>query len=268
MLHRVHEGEGIVAISQPAHAWVADQIARNWGNEKFGEFQPAADVYIAAALHDIGYLDWEQNPTLNPESGLPYTFLELPTEARLAIWRKNIRNMMPYGRYPALLVSLHFTHLCEQHRKFNSPKDFELEKKFLHEQEELQRALVTSLQNDFYYGPWASDENVERNARLVSVWDWISLSLCIGFEEERVIANVPSASGEMSLTMAIKDGHIVRFDPWPFRSEEPLQIVCEGLHLLKTFTDEEKMREALRAASPVTVKFELVPSFELATSPA
>ena len=167
-----------------------------------------------------------------------------------------------------LLVSLHFTHLCQNHRKFNSPREFELEKKFLHDQEERQRTLVTSLQNDFYYGASATDENIERNARLVSVWDWISLSLCMGFDEERVIANVPFAGDRRNLTMTMKDGHIVRFDPWPFCVEEPLQIVCEGRHLLKTFTDEEKMRDALRGASPVTLKFDLVPSFEMAISAA
>jgi hypothetical protein len=268
MLHRVHDEEGIVVISQPAHAWVAGQLARYWGNETFGSYKPEADVYIAAALHDVGYLNWEQRSTLNRETGLPHSFLELPTEDRLALWRRSINKMMGYGRYPALMVSLHFTHLCENHRKFDSPKQFELEKKFLHDQEELQTTLLTSLKNDFYYEPWSSDENIQRNARLVSVWDWLSLSLCMGFDDERVVANVPAATGPVQLKMTIKDDHIVRFDPWPFRSEEPLQIVCEGRHLLTTFSDEEKMREALRAASPVTLKFDLVPEFEMATSVA
>ncbi len=268
MLHRVHEEGGIVAISQPAHAWVAGQIARNWGNETFGSFKPEDDVYTAAALHDIGYLNWEQSPALNPETGLPYSFLELPTESRLTLWRKSIHKMMRYGRYPALLVSLHFTHLCESHRKFDSPKQFDLEKKFLHDQEERQGTLITSLRNDFYYAPWSTDDNIRRNARLVSVWDWISLSLCIGFEDERVIENVPSAAGPLDLRMRIKDSHIIRFDPWPFNTESPLQFVCEGRHLLKTFTDEQKMHEALRAASPVILKFDLVPEFEMATSVA
>lgn len=266
MLHRVHEEDGIVVISQPAHAWVAGQVARYWGNDEFGKFEPDADVYIAAALHDIGYLNWEDAPTLNRRNGLPVSFLELDTETRFTLWRRSIQKMMRYGRYPALLVSLHFTHLCDKHRKFDSPHEFELEKKFLREQDELQRTLVTSLQNDFYYGSWATDENIERNARLVSVWDWVSLSLCMGFDDERVIENVPCAGGQMSLTMTMKDRHVVKFDPWPFRSEEPLQIVCEGRHLLKTFSDEEKMSEALRAASPVTLKFDLVPSFEMATT--
>lgn len=267
MLHRVHEEEGIVVVSQPAHAWVAGQIARKWGNELFGHFTPGADVYIAAALHDIGYLNWEQSPGLNPKTGLPYSFLELPTERRLTLWRKSIEKMMRYGRYPALLVSLHFAKLCQRHRQFDSPQEFELERKFLHDQDELQRTLVTSLQNDFYYGPNATDETIERNARLVSIWDWISLSLLIGFEETRIIEHVPSANGELVMRMQIR-GHAVRFDPWPFQNEEPFQILCEGRHLLKTYTDEAKMREALGAASPVTLKFDLVPSFEMAISAA
>ncbi len=263
MLHREHEQEGIVVISQPAHAWVAGQVAHHWGNDVFGDYKPEADVYIAAALHDIGYLNWEQAPSLNAESGLPYSFLELPAEARLTLWRKSIQKMMRYGRYPALLVSLHFTHLCERHRQFNSPHEFELEKKFLNEQAELQRTLVTSLQNDFYYAPNATNENIRRNARLVSLWDWISLSLCMGFEDERLVDNVPSAAGDLTLRMTVKDETIVRFDPWPFQTEEPFQLVCEGRHLLKPCADVTKMHEALRAASPVTLKFDLVPEFDL-----
>src|SRR5436190_3752713 len=265
MLHRVHEEEGIVVVSQPAHAWVAGQIARHWGNETFGHFTPDADVYIAASLHDIGYLNWEQSPGFNAKTGLPYTFLDLSTEMRLTLWRRSIEKMMRYGRYPALLVSLHFTKLCQKHRQFESPQEFEVEKKFLHEQAELQRTLVTSLQNDFYYGSAASDENIERNARLVSVWDWISLSLLIGFEDEQEIAKVPCAGGELTMRMRVTD-HSVRFDPWPFESEERIQIVCEGRHLLKTYTDERKMHEALRAASPITLKFDLVPAIEMATA--
>ena len=30
-----HDNEGIIAISQPAHAWVAGQLARNWRQDDF-----------------------------------------------------------------------------------------------------------------------------------------------------------------------------------------------------------------------------------------
>jgi hypothetical protein len=34
------DGDGVVAIGQPAHAWVSGQFARAWGNERFGAVDP------------------------------------------------------------------------------------------------------------------------------------------------------------------------------------------------------------------------------------
>ncbi len=114
MLHRADE-EGVIAISQPAHSWVAGQITRQWGN---GEFFPVTEeVCLASEQHDIGYLEWERSPTLNPETGLPYTFLEMPRDLRLAIWTKGIQEMLRFGRYPALLVSMHYTWLANRNQR-------------------------------------------------------------------------------------------------------------------------------------------------------
>jgi len=35
MLHRKHSSE-LICITQPTHAWVAGQLARAWGNDRFG----------------------------------------------------------------------------------------------------------------------------------------------------------------------------------------------------------------------------------------
>src|SRR5512146_2824430 len=104
--------QGVVVISQPAHAWVSGQLARCWGNEQFGDFAPVEEVCLAAEQHDLGFLAWEQAPTLNKKTGLPHTFMDMPTDAHLDIWSRGIQQMLDYGRYPALLVSLHFTRLC------------------------------------------------------------------------------------------------------------------------------------------------------------
>src|SRR4051812_36104506 len=118
MLHR-GEKEGIFIISQPAHAWVSGQLARHWSNAVFGGFAPAEEVCLAAALHDIGFLAREQSPTFNPATGLPHSFLDLPVDLHLAIWSAGIQQLLGYGRYPTLLVSRHFTWLCEQHTSTN-----------------------------------------------------------------------------------------------------------------------------------------------------
>ncbi|MDB6111307.1 MAG: hypothetical protein JWR69_3057 [Pedosphaera sp.] len=257
MLHR-GEAEGMVIISQPAHAWVSGQLARHWGNPEFGEFAPSEEVCLAATLHDIGFLPWEQSPTFNPATGLPLSFLDLPADLHLDIWSAGIQQLLGYGRYPTLLVSRHFTWLCEQHTS-TSPANRRLEKQFLEEQDMLQTTLITSLRNDFYYEPYVTDEIVLRNRQLVSLWDWLSLLLCMGFREEQLIKDVPCAEGLTSIAMKPLnlDATRVAVSPWPFR-DETLRIVCEGRHLLKRSANETEMREAIRAASPITLKIDLV----------
>lgn len=70
MLHRLSK-HGLICITQPHHAWLSGQLARVWGNEQFGQFVPKEEVYFAAEQHDIGWLGWEQKPTLNPKTGYP-----------------------------------------------------------------------------------------------------------------------------------------------------------------------------------------------------
>ena len=258
MLHRLDK-DGLIVITQPAHAWISGQLARNWGNQTFGNFAPAEEVCLAAEQHDIGFLEWEQTPALNRKTGLPETFLEMPTEAHLEIWSKGIRQMMRFGRYPALLVSMHFTFLCQQHPARDGAEAGESQQQFLQQQQQLQSAIRTSLLNDAYYAPWSTDEIIQRNRQLVSLWDWLSLLLCMGFAEEQVILDVPSANGTCQLVLAhaTDSSSHLRLTPWPFQSDT-VRLICEGRRLLKTWTQETELHEALKAASPLTLCFDFV----------
>ena len=259
MLHRPDK-QGLIVITQPAHAWVSGQLARSWGNETFGHFEPAEEVCLAAEQHDIGFLEWEQSPALNRKTGLPQTFLEMPTRAHLDVWSHGIRQMMRFGRYPALLVSMHFSFLCQQHPVTRPPKEAQWMRQFLDHQEALQAAIRTSLLNDFYYAPCSTDEMIERNRQLVSLWDRLSLLLCMGLAEAQVIEHVPAATGtrRLTLTPVMTDPPRVKVAPWPFRSDS-VRLICEGRRLLTTCRHQSELRDALRAASPVPLEFALSP---------
>src|SRR4051794_25205745 len=186
MLHR-HTPEGLVIISQPAHAWISGQIARQWGNASFEA--PAEEVCFAAEQHDIGFLGWEQSPTLNPKTGLPHTFMEMPTPMHLDIWRTGIQQMARFGRYPALLVSMHFTSVVQQHgTSGRSPADQKLVNRFLTEQCQIQADWVASLRNHSNHQP--DTAHIHRDQGLVSLWDWLSLLLCMGLTEQKLITGV------------------------------------------------------------------------------
>lgn len=255
MLHR-EDRDGLIIISQPAHAWLSGQMARHWGNEDFAPL--SEETCLAAELHDIGFLQWEQAPTLNPATGLPHSFLDLPTKLHLEIWTMGIQQMTSIGRYPALLVSLHFAGLARKH----SPAEAEgaaLTRTFLQAQDEIQTTLLASLRNDFHYATASSQEIVQRNQQLVSLLDWLSLLLCMKAREEKSLGVAATRDGAAELKLVPRDNDGLKFTvlPWPFQSER-VNLVCEGRRLLKTYFDEAAMREDLRHAPPITLKLELV----------
>jgi hypothetical protein len=253
MLHR-EDGEGIILISQPAHGWVSGQIARHWGNETF--FAPPEEVCLAAEQHDLGFLEWERAPTLNAERGLPHTFMDMPSGTHLHLWTTGIQQMLQFGRLPALLVSLHFTDLLGRHGT-GTPEA----RTFLDAQQNLQTTLATSLRNDCSLrAPWSDDE-ITRFQQLISIWDWMSLLLCMRLRKDETIRQVPaSKNGCEDIVIRPMDDTHRRYSvcPWPF-CEATIQLTCEGRRLLSRHSNEEKMRAAIRLAPPVEVAFNLVP---------
>ncbi|MFB2933872.1 DUF3891 family protein [Aerosakkonemataceae cyanobacterium BLCC-F154] len=261
MLLRLSSPEEVICITQPHHAWISGQLARVWGNEEFGEVSPNQEVCLAAEQHDIGWLMWEQLPTLNPQTGYPHSFSELATKNHVKNW-SNARNLaLPLGRYVALLVSLHGTRLYERFRSWeNSPETKELVLNFLKHEYAFQEEVISKLQNDNYHAPYTTPEVIKRNQKLVAVWDALSLIICHGFTGEKIVENVPTANGEITLTLKNKENHPLEIfvSPWPF-CESQVNLVFEGRLLQQTFTDERVMQEALSQAPGVTINTTLFP---------
>ena len=251
--------EGVIAMSQPAHAWVSGQLARNWCEMDFVGVRE--EVCLAAEQHDIGFLAWEQAPTLNPSTGLPHTFLEMPRRMHLDIWTTGIQHLLRFGRYPALLVSRHFTCLAKRNGHNGTSEDERLLIDFLERQDEFQTSLETSLSNDFHYGEFSTEEIVRHHQQLVSLWDWMSLLLCHGLETGHALGwpGWKRASSELKLTpVSTEITTKVMIAPWPFITPA-LTLICEGRRLLRTYNEENEMREGMRAAAPVMVPIYLVP---------
>lgn len=262
MLHR-EDPEGLIVVSQPAHAWVSGQLARAWGNGRFGAVEPAREVYAGAAQHDIAWLNWETTPNLNPDSGRPYSFRDMPTMTHIQLFTPAGRLALAYGRYVALLVSLHGTYLYKRFHDFerDSDDDERAAREFVRAGEQFEAQMIAELQADPRYAEWASDEIVDRNRRLIATWDGMSLALCLGLNEQRSLGGIPTPSGdaEIRLTPLDERGLTISVDPWPFSAGE-VALVCEGRRLTDRYTDEEAMRAALAAAPWVTLDFTLRPA--------
>jgi len=255
VLHRA-DPDGLVVIAQPAHAWVSGQLARAWGNARFGPVEPWEEVCLGAEQHDLGHSAWEAAPTLNPATGRPHSFLELPLAEHLRIWSAAGRLALAQGRYAALLVSLHGTGLYERRDLAALPPDQAAAvRAFLERERGFQGDLLASLRRDRGYGASATDAALARNRRLIAAWDAMSLVLCHGRREPRTIGPVPTAEGETALVLtpgpAAADPIVV--SPWPF-GRDAVELAFEGRRLPDTFASEEAMRAALAGAPWVSFR--------------
>lgn len=257
MLHR-RVGDSLVLISQPAHAWISGQLADAWGNADVGLEPPPIAVRLAAEQHDVAWLEWEAAPTLNPETGLPYAFNQLPTLDHLSIWSTSTRRALAYGYLPAALISMHGTHLYERYHDFDADSDDEARaaRAFLQRETEFQRDALERI--SAMYGLDAGQ--IQRYRQLVSAWDAMSLALCMGAPEGRQITGLPALDGLVDIAFQPNDEALTSYavSPWPFDRREVL-LACEGRVLSGTFDDEEAMRVAVRNAPVVRLEFRLVP---------
>jgi hypothetical protein len=263
VLFRRIEGRPAVAVPQPAHAWISGQLARAWGNQRFGAVEPREAVCLAAEQHDIGWLPWEAAPTRDPATGLPWSFTALPRTVHAPLWAEGVdRAEASLGRYVALLVSLHGMGIYVRFgRSPPGSADAAAVEAFNAHETVRQRRLLASLAADPAWEAAALPEAVARNRALVLAWDLMSLILCHGLSGTREVAEVPDASGMTTLTLTAigDDPERIAVDPWPFTGSR-VAVACEGLVLPDgPFDDDAAMREALAAAPRVDVRATLTP---------
>jgi hypothetical protein len=235
------DGDATICIGQPAHAWISGQIARAWGNATFPVPAPREEVCLAAEQHDAGMADWDAAPELNPETGLPQSFMEMALDTHLRLWSHAPHRVMSQSRYAALLVSMHGRALYEMRNlERMSEADAGAVRGYLASQRELQRELSAGLDQD----------ELARNQRLLWAWDSLSLALCLRWEDHSV-RDVPAADDATEVTVS---GNSV--DPWPF-ADDTVTFRTDGRRLAGRFDDQDEMRGALARAPWVRLEFVL-----------
>jgi Protein of unknown function (DUF3891) len=233
MLIRPEPDGSFIAIGQASHAWLSGQLARGWGNDRFGVVEPWEEVCLGAEQHDVGWIEWDLDPAIDPGTGRPHTFMSLPLPDKLALWSGAARKMLSQSRYAALLVSMHGTALYERWPP-EDPDDKRLVQAFLDEQHALQSKLAEGLDPD----------RVRRNQKLIFAWDYISLALCLDWAPTEV-KDVPTAGEPVTLELT-EQGEL---DPWPFRDER-VELRTEGRRLEGSRFED---------SPPVTLDFVLRP---------
>ena len=252
--------QGVVAVGQPSHAWLSGQLARAWGNDRFGVVWPWEEVCLAAEQHDVGMAGWDLEPELNPDTGRPRSFVEMALATHLELWSAAPHRLRAQSRYAALLVSLHGTALYER-RDLDAmgAERAAAVRRYLDGQRELQARWLAELRADPATAGAAERAWVDRNRALVWTWDTLSLALLLGWPPHDTDP-VPTAADPLVIRLSPVDGAHRRFalEPWPFAADR-VTVRCEGRRLETPYDDEPAMRAALERGAWVTLSFDLEP---------
>lgn len=255
MLFRPLPDGAVLAVSQPAHAWIAGQLAREWGGPVAGLDRLPELFILAAEQHDIAWLPWEAAPTRDPATGRPYDFTALPHADHAALWSAGVAVAeAAYGPHVALLIARHGLALYALTPDERRPTaELAVVRRFRAEQEAVQARLRPQVPLD--------DAALADQSAILLALDLISLVLCGAMgRAPRHTPPVPLAAGPRGLSLAFPETgwERLKIDPWPFRSDF-VTVSCPARRLAGRFADDAAMRAALAAAPVETITATLLP---------
>ncbi len=162
-------GAPVLAISQPAHAWVAGQLLRAWP----GALHP--QMLLAAEQHDVAWLDWETRPVWDPSTGRPKLFRDVGVADHAPVWSRAVQQACcAWGTRVALMISRHggviYSRFTDRHR--TSEADAAAATAYVTRHAPMEAAWASTL--------GLSPEQLDHETNLIAFAETLSLGLCGG----------------------------------------------------------------------------------------
>jgi hypothetical protein len=261
------QGDQLVIIRQTDHAVLSGFFARELGNEVFSQPAPMESFRLAATEHDNGWGEWEQQPSIDPVSFSPYTFMSIPTEEHIALYQRGIERVVKADRYAGLLVSMHCANLYDRTRatmpgfsaKYVKSEEAPLVQDVLQRLRLQQLRLKVDLRADPGMKNFADEKWLQANAQRLEAVDRLSLYICLAPREPATIDAVPVdyRGMEADWDLEPQENGTVTVEPYPFR-RDPLEISILARRIPKRrYADDGELQKTLAQAPFFGLKFTL-----------
>ena len=213
-----------VLISQVEHARISGVLAERWDPTPFSQFDCRDELLAAIDHHDDGWADWEQAIGVDPETGRPLNFTEMPLVESLAIWRDSIASASKHGDLAGYVVSAHFCSLLHRFssRWQNDAAKATIAGEFFASQKQHQADRLAAWNRRAR----VADVGVAANAALktLQIFDSLSLWLCCSEHPEPEAFELPGAPATAISSLAPFKASI---SPWPF-ADERIEVQAAG----------------------------------------
>jgi hypothetical protein len=240
-----------ILISQVDHARLAARLAEHWGAGDFAPVVSRHEMLWAIDHHDDGWQAWETKPDVDPLTGRPRSFIEMPIDDSLAIWTGSIEIAAAAGPLEGYVVAGHF---CALARRAAAWKTLDPRLPAVEE-------FVARYQRlrDGWLVAWQAADPAGRTRAMaeqalcqLQFFDSLSLWFCCAEATQSERVQTP---GGPELTLTPLDAQRIAVEPWP------LAVECLNLEVLGRAVPARRYdsREALAQApsQPVLLRWKL-----------
>ena len=258
-------GEHLLVIRQTDHAYLAGFFAKEWGNEKFGRPEPNGPFCLAVAEHDNGWSDWELQPTLDPKTHLPYSFMSIPTDTHITLYQRGIERLVKVDHYAGLLAVMHAAELYDRGRatmpgysaKYVKTHESQLASDFIQQLRLQQLRLKVDLRANLATKKFAEDSLLKTNAARLEALDRLSLHFCMNPEHDTLLDAVPvnDQGEEVDIDLRSDGGETVTVVPYPFRRDPLVFSIMARRVPKKIYSSDLEFQKTVGAAQYFPVRF-------------
>lgn len=227
-------GADLRLITQVDHARVAAEILSLWRADGLPAHPRRDDLLFAVREHDNGWQETDAAPHLNPVTGGPYSFLDLPENHRRELWDRGTLRHAVHRPASAPLITLHALRLHEDRRSDESWSTLlaELAERLV-EQTEVAALEAADLEADYIW---------------LRLADGISLRACGALGDEF----------ETSGRRVRRTGDELAVDPFPLAGATTFSIPCRFIRDRRYDSDTD-LAVDLATARWTDFKVRLVP---------
>mgnify|MGYP002625324832 CR=1 FL=1 len=242
---------GWALITQLEHARIAGELAKDWGGPPVATFPWPEIVLPTVFHHDDGWDSWERRPSIDPKSGKPLAFTEMPNDVAHDIWQRSIERVAEFGPLAQYMVAEHFMRL----RRGGDELDEECVRLFLQEYDARCAEWLTQWQAEDATGQEdRTKDAAERVVDFLQTFDVLSLYLCCTPRKTPYHVETP---GGQELTLHINAAEVT-VTPWPWQAEELSLSTTAKVLPAHPLENDKDLHAAMETAESKSVSWRLV----------
>jgi hypothetical protein len=244
------------------HLELVGQLAENFGNDAFETPGPREHFLYACRWHDKGWKDLDDDPPLDPKTGLPYNLVETPIPIITLTGCRSPEYNEAHHAYCGLLDSMHIWGLYNGRYGLSDKvlmdhvpeKDRLVAQSMLDTERQRQKRLTTVLEADPDTAPWVEEDMLFNNYKALQFFDTFALYFNCTHAEARgdaTYANVPRSVGDdVDIKVRSVGEGTYSLDPYPF-AEDGLEVSFAGRHLTPFAADDKPDMAAVMRQVPL-----------------